>query len=297
MAGFSSMDDLISKMTVSGQSKRIDWNKNFLPTTNAVAGEWSCLFRGAGNPGADTIGNTGTTRAFQTLSDTTAGAIPHGGNVSPATKHIISASAFTAAATTAPCIMMLVDMLGFYRCNTPTTTGAQACDNTVTLTRYTSGQGVMAFAYANNATPMGAGTPSLALVYTNSEGVSGRATPTVLPVCKTAAANGLILYSGTGAGKYGPFIPLQAGDSGISSIQSISISATYTSGEWSTVLCRPLLTLPITTLGVAAERDLVNQLPSMPQIVDGACLVWLMYHGANTVTNNAIFGHLAVAWG
>lgn len=41
--GFSSMDDYINKTSTLGQFKRVDWNKNFLPTTPAVAGEWFFL--------------------------------------------------------------------------------------------------------------------------------------------------------------------------------------------------------------------------------------------------------------
>jgi hypothetical protein len=90
--------------TTNGQTKRIDWNKNFLPTTAAVAGEWHSLFRSAGNPGADSVINTGTNLTFQQLKDTTTNAtgIQHGGNVSPSYKNIVNASAFTAAVTTAP---------------------------------------------------------------------------------------------------------------------------------------------------------------------------------------------------
>lgn len=385
MAGFASMDDFLSEVTVNGKFRRIDWNKNMLPTTAAVAGEWHCLFRGAGNPGADAIGNTGTNLTFQQLTDTTTNAtgIQHGGNVSPDYKHIVNASAFSAAATTMPAILMLVDLLGFYRVTTTTTITAQSLTNTMAtfstftadagtdvlthtninlfpytrvrltttttlpaglatatdyyvikvtdltcklatsyanavagtaidvtdagtgthtintiLPRYTSGAGVQAFMWANNATPLGAGTPNLSLPsYTNSAQSTGRATPTVLPVGKTAAANGLILYSGTGAGKYGPFMPLQAGDAGIAQADQVQLSSTYTSGEFSLGLCRPLLTLPMTTIGVASERDLLNQVPSLPRIYDGACLVWLLYSGAATPTNSAFAGHLDVAWG
>ena len=56
--GFSSMDEMIQKITVNVQSLRVDWNKNFLPTSAAVAGEWHCLARGACNPSSDTIYNT-----------------------------------------------------------------------------------------------------------------------------------------------------------------------------------------------------------------------------------------------
>lgn len=297
--GFSSMDDLLSEMTTAGKFRRIDWNKNFLPTTAAVAGEWHCLANGAGNPATATIYNTGTNLAFQAVSESTAtaGGIPHGGNVSTDTKHILNASAFTAAATVAPGVLMLIDMLGFYRVTTTTVITAQTLDNTVTIPRYTNGAGVQAFIFANNATPLGAGTPTLTLNYTNQAGTASRVTPAVLPVSKTAAANGLIIHSGNASGKYGPFMPLQASDSGIRSIQSIQQSATHTSGEYSIALCRPLLTLPITTLGVASERDLLNQMPSLPQIVDGACLIWLWYSGANTPTNSSFFGHLDIAWG
>ena len=296
---FSSMDDYINKISTLGQFYRTDWNKNFLPTTAAVAGEWHCLARGAGNPAADTIYNTGTNLAFQATSDSTAGAsgIRHGGDVSPATKHLVNASAFTAAATTAPCILMLVDLLGFYRVTTTTVITAQTLNNGVTIPRYTSGAGVQAFIWNNNATPMGAGTPTFTLNYTNSAGTAGRVTPAVLPVGKTAGANGLILYSGTGAGKVGPFMPLQGGDAGVRSIQSITQSASYVSGEYSIGLCKPIATMPITTLGVASERDFMNQIPSLPQIVDGANLHWLIYSGANTPTNSSLIGHLDFAYG
>jgi hypothetical protein len=296
--GFSSMDNLIEKVSTDGQFARLDWNKSFLPTTPAVAGEWHCLAKGVGNPSTGSIYNTGTNLAFQATSDTTtnSGGLLHGGNVSPATKHILNVSAFSAAATTAPCILMLVDLLGFYRVTSVTTITAQTTDNTVTLPRYTSGAGVQAFMWNTNTTALGAATPNLSIGYTNSAGTAGRATPTTLPVGKTAAANGLILYSGTGVGKYGPFMPLQSGDAGIRSIQTIQNSTSYVSGEYAVGLCKPLLTIPITTLGVAAERDLVNQLPSMPKIEDGANLIWLMYSGAATPVNSSMYGHVDIGW-
>lgn len=384
MAGFSSMDDLMNEITANGKFKRTDWNKNMNPTTAATAGEWHSLFRGGGNPAADSILNTGTNLTWQQLTDSTSGAtgILHGGNVSPDYKVIVNASAFTAAATTVPNVMMLVDLLGFYRVTSVTTTTAQSTTNTLVafstftadastdiithsninllnysiiqvsstttlpgglsaatnyfvikvtdttcklatsyanavagtaiditdagtgthtintlLPRYTDGAGVQAMFVNSNATPLGAATPNLSLGYTNSQGTASRATPTVLPVGKTAASNSLILYSGTGAGKYGPAVPLQASDAGISSIQTIQNSTSYVSGEYSVVLFKPLLTMPITTLGVAAERDLVNQLPSMPRVYDGACLTWLLYSGAATPTNSAFYGHLDFAWG
>ena len=298
MAGFSSQDSMINAITELGQSYRSDWQKSTFATTAHTAGLWYSLFRGGGNPGADTILGTGTNLAFQALTDTTANAtgIRHGGDVGGGTgyKVLLNAAAQTAAATTAPCVLMLVDLLGFYPITTVTTTGAQVLNNTVTLPRYTTGAGVQAF--ITPSTVMGAGTPNISLGYTNSAAVGSRATPATLPIGNTAAAVTSIVYSGTGSGKYGPFMPLQAGDAGIRSVQTINLSATYTSGVLNLVLCKPLITMPITTLGVTAERDLVNQIASMPKVYDGACLAWIMLAGAATPVASPISGHLEFGW-
>jgi hypothetical protein len=149
------------------------------------------------------------------------------------------------------------------------TTGTGTHTLNTLLPRYTNGAGVQAIFLNSNATPLGAGTPNLSASYTNSQGVSGRTTPLVLPIGKTAASNSLILYSGTGAGKYGPSMPLMGGDGGIRSIQTIGHSTSYVSGEYSVVLYKPLATFPMTTIGVASERDFMNQVPSLPRISHG----------------------------
>ena len=295
MAGFSSQDDMVNEISTNGKFYRTDWQKSTFATTAHTAGLWYSLMRGGGNPAADTTLGTGTNLAFQALSDAvaTASGIPHGGNVGDY-KVLLNAAAQTAAATTAPCVLMLVDILGFYPVTTVTTTGAQTLNNTVTLPRYTDGAGVQAF--LTPSTVMGAATPNITLNYTNSAGTAGKATPATLPIGNTAAAVTSIVHSGTGTGKYGPFIPLAAGDAGIRSVQSINLSASYVSGVLNLVLCKPIMTLPITTLGVTAERDLVNQFASMPRIYDGACLNWLMLAGAATPVASPLSGHLEFGW-
>jgi hypothetical protein len=152
--------------------------------------------------------------------------------------------------------------------------------------------------YNPNATAMGAATPNLSIAYTNSAQTGAKATPTVLPVGKTAGANGLILYSGTGTGKYGPFMPLASGDSGIARLETATISASYLSGEICLVLARPLITLPMTTIGVAAEREYFSQVAGgMRRIYDGAALYWLLYSGVNTPASSPFFGDMTFAWG
>ena len=302
MAGFSSQDNFINNLSALGNAWRTDWNKNTFGVSAHTAGTWYFLNQGAGNPGAGTGLGAGTNLAFQQTLDTTATAagIQHGGNVG-GFKTIVNASAFSASATTMPAVFMLVDMLGFYPITTVTTTGAQTLNNTVTLpTRDRTGtaNGVGVQALVVPSTVMGAATPTITLNYTNAAGTAGRATPSspALPTGNSAAPVTQVVYSGTGAGKYGPFLPLAAGDTGIRSVQSISLSASYVSGVLNLILCRPLLTLPMTTIGVACERDLLNQVPSLPRVYDGACLQWMMYAGAATPVNSAFYGHLDFAW-
>jgi hypothetical protein len=297
--GFTSYDDFINEITTNSKFRRVDWNKLTFGTTNHTGGTWYSLLGGGGNPTANTLLGAGTNLAFQSLSETTAnaGSILHGGNVSPDTKHLLSGSAFTASAGTMPAVFLLVDFLGFYPITTVTTTGAQTLNNTVTLPRYTSGAGVQAF--LTPSTVMGAGTPTVTITYTNSAGTAGQTTPTnpSLPVINTTAPVTQIAYSGTGTGKYGPFIPLASGDAGIRSVQSINFNATMTSGVMNLVLCRPIAEFPMTTIGVAAERSFIDQIPSYPQIVDGACLGFLMYAGTTTPTSSPFYGHLNFGWG
>lgn len=389
MPGFSSNDQIIEALSL-GQKWDQSWSKNTAPTTVAIANEWHTMFRGAGNPPADALFNTGTTLVFQAVKDNTANAasIQHGGNVQPTYyKHLLAGHAVTAAATTVPCTLALIDVIGFYRKTPITSTAADATTNTLgqsdtftadagtdtctytstasipsniltgtrvrltttttlpaglalatdyyvirlgdttfrlatsyanaiagtqiditdagtgthtiswLLPRYTNGAGVQAIMFNNNATPLGAATPNLSLGYTNSVQATGRATPTVLPIGKTACPNSQILYTGaTGTGKYNYQMPLQAGDAGIAEINTIQNATSYVSGEYSVALIKELARFPLSTLGLASERNFLFEYPSMPRIYDGAALYFLIGHGVATPVNSAISGILTTVW-
>jgi len=387
MAGFSSLDNLVSNVSNSGKFFRADWNKNHATAGTVVAGQWQSLAGGAGNPIANAQLGAGATLLQHPMYDfttaTASGGIQHGGNVNAAWdgfKVILNASAFSAASPLAPAVLMLVDLLSVTHLSNATisTTGTKTLLNTEAVTfssssgllmttvqdldtftpvsftttgalptglvagtiywtirvsattsrlattlqnaiastaiaftdagsgtntyvqrnpRYADGAGVQAFLVASTAGTAGTGT--FQLTYQNSAGTNSRLTPSS-PALPTNNATSPLLgipYSGIGSGKYGPFFPLQGADAGIRRIQDIILAgAGVTTGVYNLCLCRPLLTLPITTLGVAAERDLVNQLPSMPRVFDGACLTWLMYSGVATQNNASIAGHIDFGW-
>lgn len=179
-----------------------------------------------------------------------------------------------------------------------TTTGTGTHTITWLLPRYTNGAGVQAIFFNPAATPMGAATPNLSLGYTNSAQEASRATPTVLPIGKTAASNSHILYTGaTGTGKYNYTCPLQSGDAGIAQIDTIQNSTSYVSGTYSVALIKEITRIPLSTLGLAGERNLLFEYPSLPRIYDGAALYWLVGSGLATPANSAFSGELNFIWG
>jgi len=171
---------------------------------------------------------------------------------------------------------------------------------TMRLPRYSDGKGVQALIFNPQATALGAGTPGLSLGYTNSNGTAGRTTPTLpsLPIGKTAATSQHILYSGaTGAGKFGPFMPLASGDGGIQSLQTIQNNATYTSGMYTVALAVPIGEFPVTVLGAPNFMDFTSNIyPSYPRVYDGAALYFCLKSGVATPANSAIDGKLWFGW-
>jgi hypothetical protein len=308
--GFASQDDLMNQITVNGRYLRQDINK--LVATAQVAGSWHDAGTAlTGFPFGDATATNnypGTSLTFVPTDENSAGAIPHGGNVAPLTKHVINTMAVCGpAAAGAPWVLMLVDQLGYIRIQ-----GASSADvtgtgvRTVTMTaldgsaRYPRGQGCRA--YVSSLIAPATGGPNLSLTYTNSNASpqTGRTLPYTVSMAAAPAISS-IPHSGNAANRYGPFLPLAAGDTGISDIESFQLSGgtayTGTTGVLVMHLVRPIFAMPLMASGVASERDLVNQLPSLPRIPDGAHLKFLMYATGATTANSPLVASLDFAWG
>jgi len=293
--GFSSMDDLVNEITTNGKFLRSDWNK-ITGAAAYTAGRWYDFSGLGGTPIANAW--AGTALAWRTCDETTGNGtqifgLPHGGNVSPDTKHILNVSAVTAVATGVPAQLMLVDLQGYWPGISTNSATLQTLTGTPTL-RYTNGAGCRLFTVSTVAS--GATAHNISLSYSNTTPTSGRSLPVTVSMTASAIV-GHIAHSGTAANNYGPFLPLASGDTGVSNVASVTMSAASGAGTIALCLARPLLTLPITTASVAAERDLLNQLPSLPRVVDGACLVWLYFAGAATAASTNFYGAVEFGWG
>lgn len=296
--GFSSQDDLLNQITVNGKYDKVIVNKT--TSVAQVAGTWSDLGVFAGAPVADAY--AGTSLTFVPTDDTHSSAIYHGGNVSTATKHFLSAGASVFAAAGAPWVLMCVDQVGYVPITGTDVTGTTS--RTVTMTalsgssRWPDGEGLRAYISCEVAAT--AGGPNMTVfTYTNSAGTTGRTCPVTVGCAATPVA-GQIIHTGNAANRYGPFIPLAAGDTGIRDIENFTFTGgtAYTgSGQMVIHLVKPLFTIPIPANGIHSMTDFVNQMPSLPRIPDGACLKFLLFQTGATTTTSPIFIEFDYAYG
>ena len=149
---------------------------------------------------------------------------------------------------------------------------------TAALTRYTSGEGVMAGVVI--FTQIGNTNTTITISYTNSTGTSGRiSTPTTFGQTNFRENNIFIP------------IPLQAGDTGVKSIESVTVLAsTLTAGNFGVCLYKPLAMISFESSTGQTPLDAVSSggiIGSLCEIQADACLTFL---GNGTVSSLAIGG-------
>lgn len=233
----------------------------------------------------------GSSLTFTPLTGAGNAGIYPGSFTSGETKHLLRwqlVNTNTSANTTSPEHVYLNDYLGFYPLIDGDDVDVQFLDNTESLPRYTSGDGVRIVLIVQ--APLVA-TASLSISYTNSDGVAGRtATFNVIPgVNIGVVASG----SGTagGAGQASPFWPLVDGDTGVRSVESVQFAA-GAGGFLCLALVKPLAHLQTYEAGVPVEKCFGFQNQNLPTIVEGAYLNMLVERsgtGAGSIRSELIF--------
>lgn len=129
---------------------------------------------------------------------------------------------------------------------TVTTTTAQSITSAALPARdkagSTNGDGVMAAIEVRTATTNGSAVTNTTLNYTNQAGTAGR-TATIASFPATAVAGTFVPFS------------LQAGDTGIRSVQGITLGTSYGGGAIHLVLYRQIAQIPCYTANVAYTMD------------------------------------------
>lgn len=296
--GFTSQDDLINQITTNGKTDTVIMQKTL--SAAGIAGAWQILGPHGGTPAASTYG--GTELTWTPTDDTwSEGALYHGGDVSSATKHFLSAGASVVAAAGAPWYIMAIDMVGYVPLSgtnvsstgTKTVTMTAISNTTAKVDRYANGEGLRLFVAADTA--MGANAPTCVINYLDTGGGSGATTSFTSTASLTI---GSLLNTGAAANKWNPFLPLATGDTGVSDIVSLVWSGTaHASGTVIIGLCKPLWTIPIPATGLYNKVDFVNSLPSLRRIKDGANIQFLMFQTGATSSAGTVFVDFDYAYG
>ena len=252
---------------LDGKVRQYTWRKT--PSQTTTARLWFDLAMSPGRPVPKYWFDAPPAIAKQ-ITYSADGGLEHGGGVSPSEKYLRLTTGLATAATALPLTMLLCDYLLYYPSIDDSVLGEQVLDNTVTLPRYTDGEGVQVIAVSVAGRTGGA---RFYFTYTNSDGVSGRTSQ--IAYQNSAAALGTLQNSGANNNASAmPFIGLQAGDSGVRSIDSVFMLDADV-GLMTLILVKPLGTSVISEITAPVEKDYFMEAGVIPQIYDDAYLSFL----------------------
>ena len=285
MSGFRNARDMADAQD-AGQYTYASFRK--VPTQTTGAGVWFDLSMSPGNPAPNYF--IGSPNVFVPLAQSTDGGLRHGGNVGTK-KHLRKLMALSTVTT--PISGRLLDYLGFYGFVDESVTDEQFMDNTVGLTRYANGNGVMLMPVVVAGHT---GGQPFTVKYVNQDGVPDRITRTA--VMGTQVTNGTILHSqqaGTAYVNNGPFLTLQAGDTGVRSVQSVTIGGVGDVGLFALVLVKPLATFSLFGNDSATEVDYLVDTPTIPEIQNDAYLNLIVMPNGQ-IAGSTLLGTIETTW-
>lgn len=251
-----------------------------VPSQASTAGTWCDLSMASGNPSPNFYsGNELTATHFEGFK----------GIVKGSGDNLFEIMVQTSSGNAAPCTLILCDYLMFYPQIDMDSVDLQPMDNVVSLPRYTNGEGVMMFVVAQYPY---IGGVDFTVTYTNSQGISGRTTGLVR--CNTATNIASFIHSGSFDNSFGAFLPLQSGDIGVRSVQSITFLGSN-GGLGALVLVKPLYNTMLRELASPVEANCFKDSALMPEIKNGAYLNLICLPNAS-IAGAPITGMIKTIW-
>lgn len=212
---------------------------------------------------------------------------------------VMSSAASATSTTNGRQQLILADYLLYYPfIDTDAVGEQQDLVNTVTMPRYNYGQVVAVGQSASSA------IGRFTFTYTNQDGVGGRVSPVNFTFIISGGGQ-VVGASGVGA-SYTPFLALQAGDYGVRSIESVTMTVAG-GGLMCLVIVQPLLTATVSqecrrttsgnleSYGAATEfSSLIHHQP--PEIKDGAVLGIIAAGFAGSLASSTLVGNIETIW-
>lgn len=268
MGAFTGLDDYVNRMT--GGNSGAPENLMFCKKESYDGGtiipidsqhQWQTGWRSDGIPSAGAAAG-----AVATCDKTTTGALQFTNSAGGAAKRLVQAMLINGdLLSTGASQCLVADRLLACGGLSGTTTTAQTVGGSIT--RYTGGTGNQI--WLEIQTQIGASVTSVTASYTNEAGTSGRTT--------AARVFGSTIYREIHTAIQ---LPLQAGDLGVQSVQSVTVLATTgTAGDFACVIYHPLAYL----FGPCLPLGPLGSLGGLPEIVDDACIAFLFQQGTHNI--------------
>jgi hypothetical protein len=231
---------------------------------NLVAGRPYSPFYAAGVPGAAVAPTPGLGGAALT---TYAGQIPV-----PAASNNTYISDFLATSSAQAGVLYLCDRLWHNSGMSATLTTAETINSVAWPARDANGtiNGDRVLIGVEVSTATGAGVPTITINYTNSVGTAGKTATNIQPTVASSAVG--TFYQ----------IGLAAGDVGVRSIQTKTLSATWTSGVYHLVAYRIIAAVPCIAPGLPAMIDSISH--ANRRLLDNSVLFPIFVPSATTTT-------------
>jgi hypothetical protein len=291
--GFANLAAVVDA-ELAGKVKQTSFRK--VPAVVTVAGTWYDNSMAPGNPipqyyAAAPLNATALARS-------TDGGIDHGGAVSPSTKHLRELLVLNVTAGGVPQRLIMLDYLAFIPfCDMGTTAEQSVLNPTFTLPRYATGDGVQMMAVL--VAPHALANDTFKVKYVNQSGVADRETP-LHGMTNATAVNGTLLNTLTRVASdtttRSPFLCLQAGDTGVRRIQSVTCTAGTDIGLFTLVAVKPLADLYIRGVDAPTEVDyILDRGCTLPEVKDDAYLNFIS-HPAGSLSGAQLLGLAKFVW-
>lgn len=234
--------------------------------TAEAAGQWYTWALNPGYPGAWSPGTDGVNGRVTDGSGGAddGGALPYVDAASGA-NYLVGFS----GSSTVACRMAVFDVLWVNDALDPTDTMAQAIVSPTWPARdtngATAGHGIQVGILVTTATGQGGALTDITLEYTNSAGTAER-TATMASFPATATAGTVVWFE------------LEGGDSGVRSIEGITIGTTMSSGAISLIAARKLAAFPVGVANVGGKADLGDGV----RLYNGTCMLLMARLSATT---------------
>ena len=236
------------------------------PSASPTINVWHDLTPSPGSPSPFYYAST-PLEAVQ-MKRSVQGGINHGSPVYPAQKVLKSICSFGGTTAWSNVVFYVCDYLMYYPFFDENDIDPQVMVNNVSLPRYTDGKGVMILPVSVGSRT---GGQTYQVTYTNQDGAGGRLSK--ITYQNNSAAINSIMASSTGSSTNfaNPFVDLQAGDTGVRSIESVQMISGSDTGLMTFVLVKPLAThFMLESLSPNETDFAIMQGGKMPVILDDA---------------------------